>query len=115
RSDGTAAGTFRLIDLAEDPTDLTPAGDLVYFVATDPVHGRELWCTDGTPAGTTVVRDIVPGPFGSAPTSIRAVGSGRHVLFQASEPGSGAELWVSDGTAAGTVRLSDLEPGALDA
>ena len=33
----------------------------IYFTAETPVEGRELWRTDGTTAGTTFVKDIVPG------------------------------------------------------
>jgi large repetitive protein len=47
-TDGTAAGTRLLADLApgEDasgPARFTVAGDLVGFDANDGVHGRELW------------------------------------------------------------------------
>ena len=31
---------------------------LLYFVAGDGAHGRELWRTDGTPAGTFMVADV---------------------------------------------------------
>ena len=34
----------------------------LYFVATNGIHGRELWVTDGTPAGTRLAHDLVPGP-----------------------------------------------------
>ena len=33
----------------------------VYFSANDGVHGYELWRTDGTEAGTTMVKDINQG------------------------------------------------------
>ena len=33
----------------------------MYFVANDDVHGNELWRTDGTNEGTTLVNDIYPG------------------------------------------------------
>ena len=32
----------------------------LYFAATDS-NGKELWSTDGTPAGTTMVKDFRPG------------------------------------------------------
>jgi ELWxxDGT repeat protein len=39
-------------------------GDL-YFVADDGTHRLELWRSDGTPDGTTLVKDVWPGPEGS--------------------------------------------------
>src|SRR5512140_1315977 len=33
----------------------------MYFVASDGVHGAELWRTDGTLEGTAMVKDINPG------------------------------------------------------
>jgi ELWxxDGT repeat protein len=38
-----------------------PCGGFVYFPARDKEHGRELWRTDGTPAGTIRLTDIKPG------------------------------------------------------
>lgn len=31
------------------PSSYTEVGDTTYFIATDTLHGRELWKTDGTP------------------------------------------------------------------
>jgi len=41
---------------------LTVYGGQLVFVATDGVHGRELWTSDGTDAGTQMVVDLYPGP-----------------------------------------------------
>ena len=38
--------------------------DRLYFFANDGVHGKELWQSDGTPGGTTMVEDTTPGPVG---------------------------------------------------
>jgi ELWxxDGT repeat protein len=35
-------------------------GDTLYFAADDGSHGTELWRTDGTRAGTWLVKDINP-------------------------------------------------------
>jgi ELWxxDGT repeat protein len=39
----------------------------LYFIADDGVSGEELWKTDGTDAGTVLVKDINPGAGGSGP------------------------------------------------
>ena len=41
--------------------DLTVMNDIVYFRATDGVNGLELWRSDGTGAGTYMVKDIATG------------------------------------------------------
>jgi ELWxxDGT repeat protein len=75
----------------------------------EPATGTELWVTDGTPAGTRLLRDIWPGEPDSAIGTGVVVGG--KVVFPACEPVGGCELWASDGTEAGTGRLLDLEPG----
>src|SRR5262249_50722368 len=55
------------------PTSLTVVGDRVFFAASTPETGNELWMTDGTPEGT-VVFDLIPGPAGSFPMGLTAVG-----------------------------------------
>src|SRR3954452_10945380 len=54
-------GDFNTFPADSYPSHFTPAGDEMYFFATDEA-GRELWKTDGTPAGTTRVTDLNPGP-----------------------------------------------------
>jgi ELWxxDGT repeat protein len=102
------------IDQSEgrSPDELTTAGDLVYFVIWDDANGQELWKSDGTEAGTVMVKDSAPGPASSFPTSIAALG--RTVYFQAQDGELGAhgqELWMSNGTEAGTRMVKDIFPG----
>ena len=37
----------------------------VFFLGQDIDHGIEAWVTDGTPAGTRLLKDIFPGPSSS--------------------------------------------------
>src|SRR5688500_14331747 len=50
---------------SSNPESLVDAGGTLYFSADDGVHGTELWKTDGTAAGTGLVKDIQPGIAGS--------------------------------------------------
>ena len=71
----------------------------------------ELWVTDGTPGGTSLVMDINPGTGSSDPKNITALGNGK-ALFSANDGTHGYELWVTDGTAAGTSMVTDINPGS---
>src|SRR2546428_4712841 len=44
-----------------DSTSYAALGNFLYFNAVDQTHGDELWRTDGTSTGTTLVKDINPG------------------------------------------------------
>jgi ELWxxDGT repeat protein len=50
------------------PVEHTRLNDTLLFQAFEGAHGRELWKTDGTEAGTVLVKDINPTgdshPFG---------------------------------------------------
>ncbi len=88
----------------------TPVGPRVFLSARGATGGQELWMTDGSPAGTVRVRDILPGNSSSNPTHMFA-GLDR-VFFQANDGTNGRELWSSDGTTAGTQMILDINPGS---
>ncbi len=74
--------------------------------ADDGASGRELWRSDGTPEGTALVRDVLPGPGSASPSClVEADGS---LLFVADDGRHGDELWRSDGTEAGTELARDI-------
>ena len=90
-------------------SNFVAVGGILFFTANDGSSGMELWKSDGTAAGTVIVRDI--NPLGSAsPQFLTAVGG--TLFFFASDGVSGTELWKSDGTTAGTVQVKDINPGA---
>jgi ELWxxDGT repeat protein len=132
KSDGTLAGTHQIKDIhdqnenygySSDPDGFTRiAGGIVLFTALTgdapsgvPTYGEgeELWRTDGTLAGTWLVKDIRPGPESAFSTSRDRLGTLNGVAYFAANNGlDGYELWRSDGTSAGTVMLKDIRPGA---
>lgn len=90
-----------------------------YFFADDGKVGRELWRSDGTAAGTTLVKDLTPGAAGTEVWEMIEVGG--RAMFIVKGPGAmddspqvrnwqGVyEVWVTDGTKAGTIRLARYE------
>jgi ELWxxDGT repeat protein len=90
KSDGTAGGTGPVASLP-DLSELTAAGSRVYFTVDDPIAGNELFASDGTAAGTGLVADINPGPAGSFPGNLTAVGA--TLFFDANDGSHGDELW----------------------
>ena len=63
----------------------------ILFKATDGTNGYELWTTDGTAAGTSLLKDIRTGSGSSYPGSITSLGNGS-ALFSANDGTNGYEL-----------------------
>lgn len=118
-TNGTPAGTRLLKDIRSGAQSSIPTGTnadnfsgfailngKAIFAANNGSIGIELWMTDGTEAGTVVLKDIVPGASGSDPRDFYTW-NGR-LLFTAATPELGRELWISDGTTAGTILLKDI-------
>lgn len=83
------------------------ASQVVYFAGSSDGSDIELWRTDGTVAGTYLVKDINPSG-GSYPYGFTALGG--LTYFAADDGSSGVEPWVTDGTEAGTRRVKDINP-----
>ena len=124
KSDGTADGTVLVKDIRVGPagSEVTPIpfqrvptsvdldGALI-FAADDGVNGYELWRSDGTAAGTVLVRDIFPGSAASDPRYFTKANG--KVFFRALNGATGYELWKTDGTASGTALVRDIFPGPI--
>jgi ELWxxDGT repeat protein len=84
------------------------AGGALWLGADDGVHGVEPWISDGTTAGTRLLRDIASGGD-STPQLFTAAAS--RVFFTAADGTHGVELWETDGTESGTSLVRDFQPG----
>jgi ELWxxDGT repeat protein len=143
KTDGTQRGTKLIKDINPDlppgarcqqgdcgipkgwshPDTVTVMGKQVFFAADDGKHGVELWKSDGTAKGTTLVKDINtvrgnsnPNDKGDALTRSAEVEKlfvvGKTLYFRASDGKHGEELWKSDGTKSGTKLVKDINPAA---
>lgn len=103
--DGGAAGLVAVFD------------NKVFFPANDGTSGTELWSSDGTAEGTTMVRELFPGENDSWPAELTVVGD--RLFFVATEGSAtpdefgvhesmGRELWSTDGTSDGTAVYAEL-------
>src|SRR5690606_6727604 len=70
--------------------------------------GEELWKSDGTTAGTVMVKDIIPGSTSSDPRFLTNFNNQLYFVATRASGGGGA-LYRSDGTAAGTVAIESFE------
>lgn len=85
-------------------------GNLMISAKNNPASSDyELWKSDGTTAGTVLVKDISVGVNGSYPINF-CIGNNL-LFFSASDDINGTELWKSDGTTAGTVMIKDIYVG----
>jgi ELWxxDGT repeat protein len=119
KSDGTRAGTVLVKDLAPSHSyyaamhGLTDVRGTLFFGADEttdaPRLNPELWKSDGTRAGTVLVKDISrrDGSFGRV---YNLTPAGGRLFFVGDDGPHGPELWTSDGTREGTVLVKDIDP-----
>jgi len=109
----TAAGSLPLAEgptVGEDPSLLRPVGDKLLVVTVDDEHGKEIWRTDLTQPGTSLVKDINPGA-GDGFTGSETATLGGYLYFAGDDGENGVELWRTDGTEAGTTLFKDTRTG----
>ncbi len=117
RTDGTTAGTYIVKDIWPGTNYGLSNGfggffvynNELYFRANDGISGEELWKSDGTSAGTTLLKDINVGSNASNISAIRVGNNG--VYFVANDGVVGSEPWFTSGTTAGTNLIYDLNVG----
>ena len=115
----TTVGLFNLLGAGgqllgdADPLELTNLNDQYLFfsantildVATSKIT-NELFRTDGTLAGTVLVKSLTNGLLGSNPLNLTKFGNS--ILLAADGLSQSSQLWISDGTSAGTKEIADI-------
>jgi ELWxxDGT repeat protein len=117
KSDGTGTGTVKVRTIYPGSPagegfpdfELTGANGTLFFKGDNGTGGIELWKSDGTPAGTVMVKDIFPGAGSSFPGEL--TNANGTLFFRADDGTRGRVLWKSDGTRAGTVMVKEVFAG----
>ena len=113
---GSATGTATLVQTWSNTSDIagatefTTVNDKVYFVRGTNNSNTELWKSDGTDAGTKMVKDINPGTGSSSPSHLTNLNG--ELFFIANDGVHGVELWKSGGLDSNTILVKDIVPGA---
>ena len=124
--DSVATGTTQLVmdinpgPAGSDPHDFVDFNNSLYFAAHDnsSPQQNQLWTSDGTSQGTTLVKSFSPavtdGAASFSGSSSSDLGTLGNDLFVPLNDGVlGTALWVTDGTAAGTTVLAQVAPQAF--
>lgn len=120
RTDGTSGGTTLVKDIVPgsvssfDTTlsvnnDIFSNGSFLLFAANTSA-GNELWKSDGSNAGTVLVKDINAGADSSNPDNFFKLNNNT-ILFTATDAATGNEIWKTDGSTGGTTLVKDINPG----
>lgn len=120
---GTTESATRLGDmevLYSSQAQMISANGVLYFTARDTQHGYELWKSDGTVQGTSMVKDvflgegssnIVTDKFGNVSYEPLICHAAHNlVYFRAKDADHGYELWKTNGTPGGTAIVADINP-----
>ncbi len=120
KSDGTETGTDILKELQPGNLSMLFAkygpylihDDFVYLALDRGATGHELWKTDGSRAGTVMVKEF--DKTGACQSHPILKAASKYQVFFAGCDNFGYELWKSDGTQAGTLMVKDIKKGAGD-
>ncbi|WP_221392954.1 ELWxxDGT repeat protein [Dyadobacter sp. NIV53] len=118
RSDGTNEGTYPLHKLSNSGSTFWGIGNIngtMFFSGAQDAGGRQLWKTDGTIAGTQLVKDFgISNKGETGPEQFfNFNGKLSFVIHNEEEIDVDAVLWQSDGTEAGTVPGPALSDGFI--
>ncbi|PWK16713.1 putative secreted protein (Por secretion system target) [Arcicella aurantiaca] len=114
-------------DMSSNPQNFVKAGKKIYFVATTPEYGRELWVTEGTSESTKLVKDIMVGENSGLVepanfynytnynfvNNVAPLEDGTLYFVASDNPNEKPKIWVTDGTEKGTKIYQNEVKGTL--
>jgi ELWxxDGT repeat protein len=108
------SGAPQLIDINPSPEQGSGPAYLVdvdgtLFFSAASTGGRGLWKSDGTQAGTVLIKEFESGINSFAPSFLTNVQG--TLYFVGDDDVHGPALWKSDGTEAGTMLVKDIRSG----
>ncbi|HEX6228182.1 MAG TPA: hypothetical protein VFZ41_01835 [Solirubrobacterales bacterium] len=90
-----------------EPHTFTPLGNRLFFIAHNGANNFEPWVSDGTEAGTFIIKNV----NGAGPGAVGEMAAvGDTVFFVGDDGTSGPELWKTDGSFGNAERVEDLNP-----
>ncbi|WP_447951969.1 T9SS type A sorting domain-containing protein [Chryseobacterium koreense] len=108
-SDGTTNGTLQITNTTNVGNYLFENNGYVFFFGNSINYGREIWKTDGTVDGTSIVKDINPGSNSSIVYGYEKMYQfNNKIVFIARDSNYNLGLWSTDGSSVNTVSFFTL-------
>lgn len=86
-------------------------GNILFYTCSNEVTGQELYTSNGTEAGTFLLKDLNTSGDGVSILQDYYATSPTGIYFRGKTKENGEELWFSDGTTSGTTLISDMIKG----
>jgi ELWxxDGT repeat protein len=91
---------------------MAASGARLFFATSDGSGAVDLWVSDGTAAGTSIVKDFAPPTgshgYGSPQVVTDLTPFGGKLAFVADTGTLGPQVWITDGTTGGTQMLTNI-------
>jgi len=81
----------------------------LFLAANDGISGKEIWKSDGTVAGTTLLKDIATGNGNSISNDFKILTLNNGKFYFIANTATGYQLYESNGTTSGTVSLMPVQ------
>lgn len=101
--------SLKTFDYTSGTMRLETFNDQLYIAANDGVNGKEIWKSDGTVAGTTILKDIAPNSGSSISNDFKILKLNNGKFYFVANTATGYQLYESNGTTAGTVSIMPIQ------